>query len=69
MRHDLAWCRCYSDIEKRGDRKAHPLMLSTRFLALPSPLYRRMFDREFRECIRTADSNMLDEVSGCGFYC
>ena len=39
--------------------KPSPLMLSTRFLTLPGPLYRRLFDRDFRECIRRADLSLV----------
>ena len=51
MRHDLAWCKCYASIEERGIQKAHPLRLATRFFTMPPAVYRRRFDREFRECI------------------
>lgn len=57
MRHDLNWCRCYNNV----DRKAHPLILSTRFLTMPSALYRRLFNKDFRKCIMLSDQQMLAE--------
>ena len=49
-------------MEARGDRKAHPLILASRFVSLPPPLYRRLFDREFRECIHSVRPSPLHYI-------
>jgi hypothetical protein len=44
-------------------------VLSARFVALPGPIYRRLFDEDFRECIRVADKALLgemDKIAGRG---
>lgn len=63
MKHDRAWCRCFVSRFEREESTNHPspLILSSRFLTIPAPIYRWAFDKEFRECIRTADSNMIAE--------
>lgn len=57
MRHDQNWCRCYTNV----DRKAHPVILSTRFMTMPAALYRRLFSNEFRKCIMLSDQQMIFE--------
>uniref|UniRef100_A0A7S2WV72 Uncharacterized protein n=1 Tax=Rhizochromulina marina TaxID=1034831 RepID=A0A7S2WV72_9STRA len=62
MRHDCNWCHCFSKAGPMKRGKPHPLVLSTRFLTLPAPIYRLLFDEPFRECIRLADQRMLEDM-------
>ena len=41
-------------------RKPHPIILSARFMTLPAPLYRRLFDEKFRGCILRADKALVE---------
>jgi hypothetical protein len=63
MMHDISWCRCYENrLEPIIHSKPHPFILSTRFITLPSPIYRRLFDEAFRNCIGDADEVLLRDM-------
>ena len=73
MNHDLAWCACFEHRAKvaatasRGSgapAKPHPVLLSARFLTMPAPLYRRLFDERFRACIFDADRELVKTLDG-----
>jgi len=65
MAHDLGWCGCFAQRTHSDGLdafKPHPFVLSARFVALPGPLYRRLFDVDFRECIVRADKALLEAM-------